>query len=116
MFGMWHGLKKWLKQETKQDQLVCPEFGLQKSPQHSFEFNQLPQELQLMIIEQLADFGSVEQSVNTLRSLARVDKQWRNYLTPEFISKLLSKKHNISEVLAYWYLNQLSLREYQASK
>jgi hypothetical protein len=104
MFGMWHGLKKWLKQETKQDQLICAEFGLQKSPQQSFEFNQLPQELQLMIIEQIADFGSVEQSINTLRSLARVDKQWRNYLTPEFISKLLAKKHNISEVLAYWYL------------
>ena len=49
MFGMWHGLKKWLKQETKQDQLVCPEFGLQKSPQHSFEFNQLPQELQRVL-------------------------------------------------------------------
>lgn len=103
IFGMWHGLKQWFTQETKQEQLLCPEFGLKKSNQ-SFAFNELPPELQLMIINQLAQAESIEKSVVSLRSLSSINKQWHAYLTPELISKLVAQKFNISDVLAFWYL------------
>lgn len=103
LFGMWHGLKQWFTQETKQEQLLCSEFGLKKSNQ-SFAFNELPPELQLMIINQLAQAESIEKSVVNLRSLSSVNKQWHAYLTTELISKLVAQKFNISEVLAFWYL------------
>lgn len=107
LFGMWHGIKKWLTEEPKQEQLQCPEFGLGKQ-EKSFAFTELPLELQKILVQMIGNFKNIESAANTLRALAITNKQWSKYLTPSFITQLLAKNYNVSPLLTEWYVQPSS--------
>lgn len=107
VFGMWHGIKKWLTEDIKQEQLECAEFGLGRQ-EKSFAFTELPLELQQMIGTMLGNFKNIESASNTLRALGIANKQWSKYLTPPFIVQLIAKNYNISPILAEWYVHPTS--------
>ncbi|MFZ5954601.1 MAG: delta-60 repeat domain-containing protein [Candidatus Dependentiae bacterium] len=107
LFGMWHGIKKWLTEEPKQEQLQCPEFGVGKQ-EKLFAFTELPSELQKVIVHMIGNFKNIESAANTLRALAIANKQWSKYLTPLFVTQLLAKNYNVSPLLTEWYVQPSS--------